>query len=178
VVLSTSGASSFFVAAGGANNRDQVRQFVATDIFGQHRRVDQIRLESDDLDAAGRMGGGLQREKTPMRADIHEEIAGPQHALEQIAGRRLVAGIGLVDDQMLGADIAGKTGEEMQMKARRPIGTLERGRQDGPAIDRLQADGLVGIHRCFRPARPKRIGASGLYPRRTLINGNQFGPWR
>ena len=64
------------------------------------------------------------------------------------------------------------------MKVRRPIGTLERGRQDGPAIDRLQADGLVGIHRRFRPARPKRIGASGLYPRRTLINGNQFGPWR
>jgi hypothetical protein len=151
------------VAAGGANNRDQVRQSVAVDVFGQHRRIRQIRLEGDDLDAAGGMGRGLQREKAPMRADVHKQITGPQHPLEEIAGRRLVAGIGLVDDQMLRAAIAGQTGEEMQVKARRLIRMLERGRQDGPAIDRLQADGLVGIHRCSRPARAPSESAPADY---------------
>ena len=97
-----------------------------------------------------------------MRTDIHEQIAGPQHALEEVAGRRLVAAIGLVDDQMLGTDIARKAGEEMQVEARRLVGMPERGRQDGPAIDRLQADGLVGFHRHFRFAALKRIGAGGL----------------
>jgi uncharacterized protein YbjT (DUF2867 family) len=39
---------------------------------------------------------------------------------------------------MLRADIAGQIDEEMQVKARRLIRMLERGRQDGPAIDRLR----------------------------------------
>ena len=136
VVLSTSGASSFRLP--------QAAQI--TVIFGQHRRVDQIRLECHHIDAAGRMAGGKQREKAPVRADIHEQIAGPQHLLEQIPGRRLIAPIGFIDDQMLGADIARKAGEEMQVKARRLIGMSERRRQHGPAIDRLQADRLSGIH--------------------------------
>jgi hypothetical protein len=47
---------------------------------------------------------------------------------------------------VLGADVGREAGEEMQMKARRAVGTLERGRQDRPTIDGFQADRFVGIH--------------------------------
>jgi uncharacterized protein YbjT (DUF2867 family) len=145
--------------------------------FGQGQRVGQIRLEGDDVDAAGRMRGGEQREKAPTRADVDEQIARPQHPLEEVAGRRLVAGIGLVDDQMLGADVAGKAGEEMQAEARRLVGMLERAGQHGPAIDRLQADRLVGIHR-YLALRPERIGAARLYisVQRSITAATALGP--
>ena len=68
---------------------------------------------------------------------------------------------GSVDDQMLSADIARKA-------ARRLVGTLERARQRGPAIDRLQADRLVAI----RAPRALRESAPALCPRPTPITGS------
>jgi len=71
------------------------------------------------------MGRRLQREKAEVRADVDEQVAAAKQPLDQIAGRRLVTGIDLVEDQMLGADVSHEIGGEMQKKARRAVRTLE-----------------------------------------------------